>query len=382
MKKVLFLQIKGKSFGGIWQVNKTLCDELNKIGYDAHVCAIRDNHPGNYEKTNFKQDVINSKEVWEKLQRRDVLNALKKGIKPFVKTFVLYLNESYKLQCDYRKMKKYIKNENPDYIIASHYQTLPGIPKEYLKKTVHVQHSTFDFVKKDRKNIKILKKYNNKIHALIWLCKSTCDSAENFGFDKNKYIYNPVRISCDETPNVVNNKRLVALTRISPEKRINLMIKIVNDVFNDSKFSDWSFHIYSNGELDKESKKIVNKSNQIFYEGIATNPKEVLLKSSCSLNTSVVEGVPLSIIESFACGIPALIFNYGESANELVTDGKNGFVVEQDDIEGYKQKLAEMISNPVLLAKMSRCAKESSERFEIDNVIKKWETLFDEIDKQ
>lgn len=43
MKKVLFLQIKGKSKAGVWFVNKTIGEELIKKGYDVSILAIRNN---------------------------------------------------------------------------------------------------------------------------------------------------------------------------------------------------------------------------------------------------------------------------------------------------------------------------------------------------
>ena len=39
---------------------------------------------------------------------------------------------------------KYIYNYNPDYIVSSHYQLLDMIPKDYLSKTIHLQHLSFD----------------------------------------------------------------------------------------------------------------------------------------------------------------------------------------------------------------------------------------------
>ena len=43
MRKVLFLQNNGKSFGGVWQVNRLLGENLIEKGYDVTICAIRNN---------------------------------------------------------------------------------------------------------------------------------------------------------------------------------------------------------------------------------------------------------------------------------------------------------------------------------------------------
>lgn len=381
MKKIMFLQIKGKSFGGIWLVNKTLANEFMKENYEVEVCSIRDNHPGNYEKTKFKQYTINKVEDWPWTRKKAVLKSITKGPKNFLTTTKKYIHEQVSLKKDYKTMQKYIKKENPDYIIASHYQTLPGIPKEYLKKTVHIQHSSFNTMLKDQKNVKTLKKYNKKLFALIWLCNSTFKLAENYGFIKNKYIYNPARISCIENPDIANSKRFIVLSRFAPEKRIDLMVKMVNDVFQNSKYQDWTFYLFGQGKLSEETQKIIENSNQIFNKGTAADIKKELLLSSCSLNTSLFEGFPMSLIESFTCGVPAVIFNYGESANEIIQDNYNGFVVKQDDINAFKEKLIEVMDNSNLLLQMSKNAKKYAQKFKIESIILEWIKLFNEIDK-
>lgn len=380
MKKIMFLQIKGKSFGGIWLVNKTLADKFTSLGYDVQVCSIRDNHPGNYEETNFKQHTINDVLEWKIVHKRDVLLSVKKHC--FFKTLKKYINDKKKLNNDYKKMKQYILKEKPDYIIASHYQTLPGIPKQYLNKTIHVQHSAFKLVKQDKYNYRTLKKYNKKLFSLVWLSKSTYEFAQNEGFIKNMYIYNPVRIKCEKKADVVKNKQLVVLSRFSFEKRIDLMVEMVNDVFKDNKFKDWKFCLYGQGELSEKTLNIINKNNQIFNMGVANDAKKVLLESSCSLNTSIYEGFPLSIIESLTCGVPSVIFDYGESAKELIIDGKTGFVVEQNKQNEFEEKLKTIMENSDLLERFSKEAKKEAKKYNLDNIISIWLETLKKIDNR
>lgn len=376
MKKIIFLQIKGNSFGGIWQVNKTLGNEFCNQGFDVKLYSVRS--AGNeMDKANFEQITINNIDKWEILRKKDVLNSFKNG--NFLKTSYKYFKQKNLLKKDYKKMKKKLLEENPDYIIASHYQTLMGIPKKMLKRTLHVQHSTVSVMKDDKKNYKVLKKYNKKLYALIWLCKTTCDSAQKKGFVNNRYIYNPCRIENNSVPLISKNKKFIVLSRFSEEKRIDLLVKLVNEVFQNKKFKDWTFELYGKGSLNKETENIIKKSKQIFYKGVVDNPKEVLLKSSASLSTSRLEGFPLSIIESLSCGIPAIICDYGESATELIKDGFNGYVVKQNDFEGFKEKLIEFMEKEDL-DEMAKKAFFSSKKFNTKEVVSAWKKLFKEMD--
>lgn len=381
MKKIMFIQNEAHVLGGIYQVNKTLGLAFQDLGYDVQIVSIRNKDFEVYEENSFKQIIINKKEKWNFTYRRDVLNALKNRKKVF-RTLNLYIKDYNKLRKDYKNLKQYILKEKPDYIIASHYQVLNGIPNGFLKNVIYVQHSTFNIMDSDRKNFKTLKKFNKKIFGISWLCKATALLAPKKGFIKNYYIYNPVRFKCSEKADVNENKKLIALTRFSEEKRIHLMVKIVNDVFKNKKFKDWKFELYGSGYLNEETIKIIEESNQIFNKGVVSNPMNVLLKSSIILNTSIIEGFPLSIIEAFTCGVPAVIFNFGEAACDQVLDGVDGFVVKQDDIDEYKRKLEQLMTDASLLEKFSKKAKNESSKFEVSNIVNCWLKLFKKMDDE
>lgn len=380
MKKILFLQIKGNALGGIWSVNKALGEEFIRKGYHAEILAIRNNHPGiEIKDTPLKITTINKNDLWKIPHRRDVLNALYE--KNFFDILKKYLKEQKKLKYDYNQMKHFITKYKPDYIIASHYQTLFGIPKKYLPKTIFVQHSSFDYLLKDNNNIKTLKKLNNKIFKLCWLCKVTMKKAIEFGYKKNTFIYNPNKFNTSKQADVCQNKKIVVITRIHKEKQIDLMIKIVNDVFQETKYQDWSFEIYGEGTFNEDSKQILENSSQIFYKGLTNTPMEVLLSSSLTLNTSIYEGFPLSIIEGFTCGVPVVSFNFGESVYEEIINDYNGYVIENNDIDKFKEKLKYLLDNPSKLQELSKNAKEFSQQFELKTIADKWELLFKEMEE-
>ena len=75
--KLLFIQIKGNSVGGIWFVNKEICEELTKRGEQVEVLSIR-NNPGKNtieNNLNFKIKTINKTDLWEITHKKDVLKS-------------------------------------------------------------------------------------------------------------------------------------------------------------------------------------------------------------------------------------------------------------------------------------------------------------------
>ena len=81
MKKVLFLQNIGKSYGGVWQVNKMVGEELIKRGYDVSIVSIRNNQNNIKLEYDNKMNVftINETDSWETYSGTEIINDLKKN---------------------------------------------------------------------------------------------------------------------------------------------------------------------------------------------------------------------------------------------------------------------------------------------------------------
>lgn len=383
MKKVLFLQNNGNSVGGIWFVNKTLATEFVKRGYECIVLGIRNNPGKNMvdKDLNFKTDTINKVDLWEIPHSQDIILCLKK-CELFGAFSILFqkIFADKKLKEDFKKTKKYIKTYNPDYIICTHYQLIEAIPKEFYKKTIYEHHTSFNITTQQPKMIKTLKKYNDRIAKIVWLSKNICEIAIEHGFSNSTYIYNPIRFETLKKADVINNKKIITISRISTEKRLDKMIEIVQNVFQNEEYKDWVFEIYGKeNQRLKISDKIVN-SKQIKMMGLTLDPLEALLNASISLNTSSYEGFSMSILEALECGIPTISFNNSEAISEIITDNENGFIIEQDNYKEFENKLEQLLKNNDLLSSFSENSKNSSNNFHVKNIIKNWFDLFGIID--
>jgi glycosyltransferase involved in cell wall biosynthesis len=382
MKKVLFLQNKGNSCGGVWFVNKTIGESLLKKGYDVEIMGVRDSKSNislEYD-PNLKVSILNKKDLWEITKFSDIKSSLKDGkIVESLRLIMVKIIDEVNLKKDYRKIKSYIRKNRIDYIITTHYQLLDAIPYEYLSRTFHEQHTSFGASINHNATRKIFNKYKDKI-KFIWLTKETCDEAISYGYKNSTYIYNPVRFISDKKVENLENKKLVTIARISNEKRIDLMIEIVSDIFKDKRFDGWSLEIYGDGNIKDKIMKMNYDKERIIFKGVTDSPKEVFLSSSINLNTSLFEGFSMSILEAAECGVPTITFNFGESAKEEIIQDKTGIIVPQDDIVEYKNKLMKLMEDEELFKKLSNNSKKFAYNFHIDRIIEKWIDTFKEID--
>lgn len=381
MKKVLFLQIKGNSAAGVWFVNKQVGEALLDRGYAVENLSIRkgsDVAVSHDERMHVS--ILNEKDPWEIVHKSDILNAIKQGnIFKALKVTIRYLIDHIKLKRDYRKVKKYIKQKNFDYIITSHYQLLDAIPKSYLKRTINEHHSSFDNLLTQKDNLKKFKKYNKKINFL-WLCKSSYDKAVEYGYENNHYIYNPIKFVTEKRADVTSNKKLITISRLNArEKRIDLMIDIANEVL--PKYKDWTLELYGDPIVDDSLLDKINQNPQIRLMGFVDDPKVKLLNASIYLSTSEFEGFSLSILEAYECGLPVVSYNFGESCKEQIIDEKTGYVVDFNCKETFIEKLEILMTDSIKLDMMSKNAKKRAKSFHIENIIYDWIELFNFIEK-
>ncbi len=376
--KIVFLQNKGGNYGGVWQVNKTVGEALINIGYEVSIVSIRDDHFGITLEHDPRLEVvtINEKDIWHTYYGSDFKESLSGfHLIRLIKQILHRLRNIKRLKKDKKKLTEYLDNYKPDYIVVTQYQVLDLIDPKYLGITYHEQHAGFRDTISNKATMDTFYRYNDKIKGFIWLTKKTMEKAIEAGLHNNTYIYNPVRLETNKT-NDLNNNRLVTIARLSSEKRIDLMIKMVEEIFNDEKYNNWSLEVYGDGEEEEYLKSLIHTS-QIKLMGPTSNIEDVLLSSSINLNTSENEGFPMTILEAYACGVPTVSLVFGESIYESIIDNKTGFVCNNE--EEFKDKLKELMDNKELLIEFSNNGKEYCKNFKKDKIVNDWDNLFNNV---
>lgn len=113
----------------------------------------------------------------------------------------------------------------------------------------------------------------------------------------------------------------------------------------------------------------------IFIPGSKKNVEDYLNKSDIYVSASKTEGLPLSILEAMACGLPVVATDAG-GTKDIVQNGVNGFLVGIDDEDNLKQALQKLINNKTL---QKNCALESriiAEKWSAENCTQGYEALY------
>ncbi|PHR74584.1 MAG: glycosyl transferase family 1 [Lutibacter sp.] len=126
-------------------------------------------------------------------------------------------------------------------------------------------------------------------------------------------------------------------------------------------------------ELTKELILKLSLEDSVEITGVL--PKEEWHKKSeefdIFINTTNFDNTPLSLIESMALGLPIISTKVG-GIPFLIDDGKDGVLVDKDDVVGMANAIKNYIENPIKTNKISNKARHKVEKFDWNYIKNKW----------
>jgi glycosyltransferase involved in cell wall biosynthesis len=104
---------------------------------------------------------------------------------------------------------------------------------------------------------------------------------------------------------------------------------------------NWHLNIYGSGEDEGYLKNLVEfrgLQNRVTFHGRVSDIREVWSKNEVLLMPSLMEGMPLAVVEAMICGRPVVVTDVG-GHKEWVDDGRQGFIADAADISSFGDAL-------------------------------------------
>lgn len=128
--------------------------------------------------------------------------------------------------------------------------------------------------------------------------------------------------------------------------------------------------ICGKGPEEENLKKLCKRLNveeQVHFLGFRSDVKELLQISDIFLFTTLQEGMPRSMMEAMASGLPCVASKIRGNI-DLLEDGRGGFLVEPTDSENFAQKLNLLANDMNLRTKMKKYNLKRVTKFDIKKV--------------
>ena len=169
-------------------------------------------------------------------------------------------------------------------------------------------------------------------------------------------------------------KHAVAVGRLEHQKGFDRLINCWKAAIE--THPGWQLDIYGEGPLRDELQRQIDSfrlQEIIKLRGTCTDMAEKYTQYSLHLMSSRHEGLPMTLLEAQAAGLPSVTFDFEYGAADIVTDGVNGFLVPQNDTKKFTNRLAQIMDSEDLRAKFGTEAKENVKAFFTENIMWKWE---------
>lgn len=196
-------------------------------------------------------------------------------------------------------------------------------------------------------------------------------------------IPNPISTPQKEQYSDGLSKQVIAVGRYAPQKGFDLLVpawKIVSQ-----QHPDWILHIYGEGTLRKALQKQIDDqqlTHTCLLKHTVSNIADKYCESSIFVLSSRFEGLPLVLGEAMAYGVAPVTFTCPCGPRDMITDGQDGLLVENGNIELLAKKICYLIEHENIRKEMGQQAHLTAQRFTMEQVALQWKNLFEEVTQQ
>lgn len=166
----------------------------------------------------------------------------------------------------------------------------------------------------------------------------------------------------------VDDFLVVCAARLTEAKGIDILIHAVSRVLRQGV--SCKCIILGDGPLKVSLEAEVNALGlfgQVLFEGFQKDVKPYLQAASAFALTSHIEGLPLSILEAMACGLPCIVTDVGGNA-EAVRDRVTGLLIKPGSLDEAEEAILYLATHPRECMEMASKSREAAcELFDIES---------------
>ena len=197
--------------------------------------------------------------------------------------------------------------------------------------------------------------------------------------DNVEVIPDPLAFDINEV-SPLTNKRVIAVGRYVYQKGFDLLLQAWSKI--EKLIPDWELAIYGMGDRTLYESLIDSlqiDKNRCHLYGPTDDIKREYLNSSLFVFSSRFEGFGMVLIEAMACGLPVVSFDCPCGPKDIVSDGKDGILVENGNVLELADHMISLTEDDKRRKSMSENASKNVQRFKIENIAQQWKKLFEEL---
>lgn len=287
------------------------------------------------------------------------------------------LTKKSALIADTLKLKKILRDINPDLIITTEYPfaiaaILSGARK--ISKVISWEHHHFYELKRSFTWEKLFHLAYPRLDAVVCLNND------------EKNIYTKINPRSLVIPNFIfqgpgkaalENKLILTIARLTHIKGIDLLLQTARLILQ--KHSDWKWKILGDGEMKNEVEDFIQKeslgNNLVIQNPVHHNIQHEYLESSMFVMTSRNECFPMTLLEAMSYGVPCIAINCETGPRHIIRPNEDGILVEKEKPVKLAEAISLLINDEERRKKMGEAATRNIQRFSREKIYGLWEGL-------
>ena len=215
--------------------------------------------------------------------------------------------------------------------------------------------------------------------AISDLCRRSVSNVYGIPEQKIHCIYVGIDINRFARPEEYEFKgrfRFAAAGRLTGQKNYPLMLGAFADIHR--RFPDTELIIMGDGELRESLEKqceTAGISDSVLFTGNIPDVERYLWDAQAYLMSSDYEGLPQSVEEAMAAGLPIISTKAG-GVVDIVEDGKNGILVDCGDQAGLTAAMERLLLSPKLCRQFSDHSAALAQKYSIEACARQYKELY------
>ncbi|MBR1643253.1 MAG: glycosyltransferase [Butyrivibrio sp.] len=285
-------------------------------------------------------------------------------------------------------LKEFVKNYKPDVLVAfahrANYRALMAAGNSDIPVVISIRINPIGYYDAFSDHVQI-KWLFPKAAGCVYQTQEQKDYFKPYLQDNSRIIMNPINPKYFGNPlPEVREKAVMHHARLVDFKNQPMLVKAFLKVHE--KHPDYVLKIFGPDSQDG-TKEILEKlirdnkaENYVFLMGPCNSLEKEIPKGEIYAYSSDYEGMPNSLLEAMAMGMPVVSTDCPcGGPRTVIRDGENGFLIPVGDEDALADRMTRLIEDKELQKKFSDNARKIQEVASIDAIYKQWKDYLEEV---
>ncbi|HEX2176831.1 MAG TPA: glycosyltransferase family 4 protein [Nocardioidaceae bacterium] len=278
---------------------------------------------------------------------------------------------------------RYLRSLEPGILVSTHPSLHVASVRFARRGMVKVGQEHMSFEGRNDQIQQILRRYAPRLDAMVTLTASDLEHFTRLTQGSDTVVHripNALPWGAIDEGAALTNKVVVAAGALLPRKGFGRLIDAFAPVA--AKHPDWQLHIYGQGRKHRFLKESIRRKGlqkQVALKGQTNKIEDVLLSSSVFALSSHYEGWAMVVAEAMSKGVPVVAFDCPSGPADIITHGRDGFLVPDGDLAEFTRSLLLLIEDDDRRRQMGSAALQAGHRFDPHTIGQQWVQMFEEL---